>query len=244
MLLDIALQFATEAKTSPDFAETPTLAHGRIEQRAIWTTTALNDYVNFPGVGQVFMIRRTRQNKKSGKTSIETAWGVTSHTPNTANAKKLLLLNRGHWCIENTAHHCLDWSFDEDRCRIRTGYGPENTTRLRRFAIELIKARGLNVAETLRRLNRNVRCVLDFLKMTANCQPKLNRLNAPPYRHPAPGSPPGPQPRALTTRDHQTQSAHSPHPHAPSLRTASPTSHDNRHKRRDAINLRKNQRMN
>ena len=126
----------------------------------------------------------------------------------------------------------------------RTGYGPENTTRLRRFAIELIKARGLNVAETLRRLNRNVRCVLDFLKMTANCQPKLNRLNAPPYRHPAPGSPPGPQPRALTTRDHQTQSAHSPHPHAPSLRTASPTSHDNRHKRRDAINLRKNQRMN
>ena len=190
------------------------------------------------------MIRRTRQNKKSGKTSIETAWGVTSHTPNTANAKKLLLLNRGHWCIENTAHHCLDWSFDEDRCRIRTGYGPENTTRLRRFAIELIKARGLNVAETLRRLNRNVRCVLDFLKMTANCQPKLNRLNAPPYRHPAPGSPPGPQPRALTARDHQTQSAHSPHPHAPSLRTASPTSHDNRHKRRDAINLRKNQRMN
>ena len=74
MLLDIALQFATEAKTSPDFAETPTLAHGRIEQRAIWTTTALNDYVNFPGVGQVFMLRRTRQNKKSGKTSIETAY--------------------------------------------------------------------------------------------------------------------------------------------------------------------------
>ena len=207
LLLDIALQFATEAKTSPDFAETPTLAHGRIEQRAIWTTTALNDYVNFPGVGQVFMIRRTRQNKKSGKTSIETAWGVTSHTPDTANAKKLLLLNRGHWCIENTAHHCLDWSFDEDRCRIRTGYGPENTTRLRRFAIELIKARGLNVAETLRRLNRNVRCVLDFLKMTANCQPKLNRLNAAPYRHTAPGSPPGPQRRALTASDHQTQFA-------------------------------------
>ena len=52
---------------------------------------------------------------------------------------------------------------------------PENTTRLRRFAIQLIKARGLNVAETLRRLNRNVRCVFDFLKMTANTQPKTNR---------------------------------------------------------------------
>ena len=68
--LDIALQFVTEAKHTPDFEETPTLAHGRIEQRAIWTTTALNDYADFPGVGQVFMLRRTRQNKKSGKTSV------------------------------------------------------------------------------------------------------------------------------------------------------------------------------
>ena len=48
-----------------------------------------------------------------------------------------------------------------------TGNGPENTTRLRRFAIGLIKARGLEVAQTLRKLNRNVRCVFDFLKMTA-----------------------------------------------------------------------------
>ena len=70
---------------------------------------------------------------------------------------------------------CLDWSFDEDRCRIRTGFGPENTTRLRRFPIQLIKACGLPVAETLRRLNRNVRRVLDFLKMTANTHPRANR---------------------------------------------------------------------
>ena len=56
----------------------------------------------------------------------------------------------------------------EDRCRIRTGHGPENMTRLRRFAIGLIKNRGLAVAETMRRLARNPRRVLDFLKMTAN----------------------------------------------------------------------------
>ena len=174
LLLDIALQFATEAHRTPDFEEPPTLAHGRIEQRAIWTTTALNPYVDFPGVGQAFMLRRTRRNKKSGNTSIETVYGVTSHTPDTANAQKLLTLNRGHWCIENTAHHCLDWSWDEDRCRIRTGFGPENTTRLRRFAISLIKARGLEVAQTLRRLNTTVRGVFDFLKMTANTQPRLH----------------------------------------------------------------------
>ena len=112
------------------------------------------------------MIRRARHSKATGKASIETAYGV--------NAQNILM-NRGHWCIENTAHHCLDWSWDEDRSRIRTGNGPENTTRLRRFAIGLIKARGLEVAQTLRKLNRNVRCVFDFLKMTANTQPLPNR---------------------------------------------------------------------
>jgi hypothetical protein len=29
-------------------------------------------------------------------------------------------------------------TWDEDRCRIRTGYGPENTSRLRRFAISVL----------------------------------------------------------------------------------------------------------
>ena len=59
--------------------------------------------------------------RASGNTSTETVYGLTSHTPDSADAQTLLTLNRGHWCIENAAHHCLDWSFDEDRCRIRTG---------------------------------------------------------------------------------------------------------------------------
>ena len=120
------------------------------------------------------MIRRARHSKATGKASIETAYGVTSHTPDTANAQNILTLNRGHWCIENTAHHCLDWSWDEDRSRIRTGNGPENTTRLRRFAIGLIKARGLEVARPCEN-STDVRCVFDFLKMTANTQPLPNR---------------------------------------------------------------------
>jgi len=32
--------------------------------------------------------------------------------------------NRGHWVIENSCHYILDWTFDEDRSRIRTGDGP------------------------------------------------------------------------------------------------------------------------
>ncbi len=57
-----------------------------------------------------------------------------------------------------------------DRSRTRTGHGPENTTLLRRFAIGLIKARGLAVAETMRRLGRDARRVPGFLKMTDDRQ--------------------------------------------------------------------------
>ena len=46
---DIRLLFAGRGK--PAFTEPLTLAHGRIEQRSIWTSTALNDYLDFPGEG-------------------------------------------------------------------------------------------------------------------------------------------------------------------------------------------------
>ncbi len=46
---------------------------------------------------------------------------------------------RIEWSIESV-HHIIDWNYDEDRSRIRTGFGPENITRLRRFAIGILKS--------------------------------------------------------------------------------------------------------
>jgi hypothetical protein len=116
---DIRLIFA--GRGQPDFREPPSLAHGRIEQRAIWTTSQLNDYLNFPGVGQAFVIERHTVTKKTVKTSTETVYGVTSHTPATATGADGLAFNRDHWTIENGCHYPLDWNWDEDRCTIRTG---------------------------------------------------------------------------------------------------------------------------
>ena len=116
---------------------------------------------------KVFAARRETVEIKSGKRRIETACGVTSLDPEAASPERMLTLNRGHWTIAAT-HRILEWSFDEDRSPIRTGHGPENMTRLRRFAIGLIQGRGRAVAETMRNLARNPRRVLDFLKMTAN----------------------------------------------------------------------------
>lgn len=167
LLEDIALFFRD--RNQPDFVEHTPPDHGRIETRKIWTTAALNGYLDFPHVGQAFAIERESIEKKSGKRSVEIAYGITSRSPKQADARRVLEVNRGHWAIENSCHYILDWNYDEDRSRIRTGHGPENITRLRRFAISVIKSKGvLSVAQKMRELNKNIRLVFDYLRMTRN----------------------------------------------------------------------------
>ncbi len=83
----------------------------------------------------------------------------------------MLATNRGHWAIENSCHYAIDWNYNEDRSRISKGYGPENVTRLRRFAVGVIKSfisGKTSVAEKMRQLHRNTRLVFDYLRMTKN----------------------------------------------------------------------------
>jgi predicted transposase YbfD/YdcC len=167
VLEDVALLFQDRQK--PDFVQYTPPDHGRIEIRKIWTTTELNDYLDFPYVGQAFVIERHAIEKKSGLRTCEIAYGITSRTAEQADPERVLNVNRGHWTIENSCHYILDWNYDEDRSRIRTGYGPENITRLRRFAIGVIKSKGVrSVAQKMRELTRNVRLVFDYLRMTTN----------------------------------------------------------------------------
>jgi predicted transposase YbfD/YdcC len=170
---DIRLLFAERGE--PDFREPLNLEHGRLETRAIWTSTALNNYLDFPHVGQVVAIERQTIEKKTGKTSTEMVYGVTDHSPESASPERLLAFNRGHWGIE-AHHYILDWNWDEDRGRLRTGHGPENMTRLRRFAVGLIKAKSDDsVAATIAKLARRVRRVFDYFLMTDNAKPRPSR---------------------------------------------------------------------
>lgn len=171
---DIALAFAQRSRL-PDFACSAAADHGRIETRRIWCSTALNGYLDFPHVGQVFLIERETINKKTGRRSSETALGVTSRTPQEASPQRLLTINRGHWTIESV-HNIIDWNYDEDRSRIRTGHGPENITRLRRFAVGILKhyqKRNESIAQMMRRLSfrTRTRTVFDYLRMTENSCP-------------------------------------------------------------------------
>ncbi|MCP3999461.1 MAG: ISAs1 family transposase [Gammaproteobacteria bacterium] len=167
-LLEDVRYFFEQSKSEPDACET-NQGHGRIETRKIWVTEKLNDYLDFPYVAQAFAIEREAIDIKTGHLSHEIVYGITSQPGNDAKPIDILHTNRGHWCIENSCHYILDWNYDEDRCRIRSGYGPENISRIRRFAIGVIKAiSSKGVAETMRDLVMNNRMVFDYLKMTKN----------------------------------------------------------------------------
>jgi hypothetical protein len=93
----------------------------------------------------------------------------------------VLAFNRGHRTVENGCHQVLDWNWEEDRCTLRAGHGPDNMTALRRFAIGVIRSQSrATVAATIQRLARNLRLVLDYLPMTDNSRYRPPSLQAQP----------------------------------------------------------------
>ena len=111
-------------------------AHGRKEVRQILSTTALNGYLDWPGVGQVFELERVRVLKD--KTEVEAVYGITSLKRDRADAAALLTLVRGHWAIENGLHYVRDVTLGEDKCRVRTGNAPQVLAALRNAVVHLL----------------------------------------------------------------------------------------------------------
>lgn len=70
------------------------------------------------------------------KQSRQTRYYISDELPE--NAVYFSKLARGHWSIENQLHWHLDVTFKEDSCRVRTGYGPENLSTLRKLALQLV----------------------------------------------------------------------------------------------------------
>lgn len=126
-------------------------AHGdRKEERKLETSTALNGYSDWPNLAQVCRIER--KVTKKGETKRETAYAVTSLSPNEASPSRLLELNRGHWGIENRLHWVRDVTLGEDDSQVRKGAAPEVMAALRNTVVGLLHLAGItNIAEALRR---------------------------------------------------------------------------------------------
>jgi hypothetical protein len=107
--------------------------------------------MDWPGLEQVFMVERSTTVKKTGEYYAETVYGITSLTPEQADASRLNSLVRGHWHIENRSHWVRDVTFDEDRSQVRSGNIPQVMAALRNTAIGLMRWAGeTNIAGACR----------------------------------------------------------------------------------------------
>jgi predicted transposase YbfD/YdcC len=133
-----------------DTATTLDKGHGRRERRTLRATTALNEYLDWPGVAQVGEV--TCQVDENGERTEATRYFITSVPRNVAGASELLRWVRGHWSIENGSHYVRDVTLGEDASRIRKGSGPEVMAAFRNAAIGFLRSTGVtNIAEALRR---------------------------------------------------------------------------------------------
>jgi predicted transposase YbfD/YdcC len=143
-------QIATDFQT----AQTTNRGHGRLEVRTIQTSAMLNDYLAWPGVGQVYRLERkfswVRQSQIY-KTSCEVEWGVTSLSRSVASPERLLAIRRGHWLIETGLHYRRDVTFHEDATRMTLGSAGRILSIIHDLVLGLLKTAGFTNAAQGRR---------------------------------------------------------------------------------------------
>ena len=138
--------------------------HGRVTRWAIETSTALNDYLDWPGLAQVFKITCHSTFPKTGQTRSHTRYGITSLTSTQASPTDLLAFTRQHWAIENNLHWVRDVTFDEDRAVLRQGCTHQVMAALRNLAISLLHLQGhWQIASTLRHFAANPTLALNLV---------------------------------------------------------------------------------
>ena len=132
-------------------AQTTTKDHGRLEVRTIVTSTALNEYLDWPGVAQVAQISRTISNMRSRTSTWEQVYAITSLPPERGSPKQLLAANRGHWIIESV-HWVRDVVMGEDACAVHKDRASQVLAALRNAAITVIRQAGFtSVKKAIRR---------------------------------------------------------------------------------------------
>lgn len=124
---------------------------GRIVRRAIWVAPA--DGVDFPGVAQVFRIRRDTFDHAGNRLSKEVVHGVTSLTAEQAAPALLAGLVRSHWAIENKSHWVRDVVYREDDQHAYAGTGAQVMATIRNLALGLLRLAGITqITRTLQRI--------------------------------------------------------------------------------------------
>lgn len=144
-------------------AKTVDKGHGRLEERTLTLSSALNDYLDWPYLGQVFKLERRFTELHSGAVQVDVAYGLTSLTRAEAHPQRLLRLVRSEWGIENDVHYRRDVTFHEDQTRMNKRVGRAMAA-LNNLIISLFSLHGYrNVAQARRVLDARPQDALAIL---------------------------------------------------------------------------------
>lgn len=132
-------------------AQTTEKAHGRLDLRSIRVSSELKGYSDWPGLEQVFEIRRCWQSKGVWKEAVR--YGVTSLPATIAIPERLLKLKRGHWTIENGLHYVKDVTMGEDKSTVHHDNGPKIMAALRNTVVSLLRHAGFSTIAARMRYN-------------------------------------------------------------------------------------------
>lgn len=122
----------------PFFSQTTT-GHGRIEVRALATLALEAFAAGFPFARSVVVVRSEITVKKTGKTSAETRYYLSSAEPGERMPAQWHQLVRGHWGgVEIRNHWRRDAVWGEDRSRTRNATALANLALLRNALFALL----------------------------------------------------------------------------------------------------------
>jgi len=111
---------AGEGRPPMDFQTARTLdkGHGRLEERIITVSSLLNEYLDWPGVAQVFKLEHRFTNLATGEVEQDVRYGLTSLSSGAVSPERLMKIVRSEWGIENGLHYRRDVTFHEDATRM------------------------------------------------------------------------------------------------------------------------------
>lgn len=165
-----AIQMLFEQPPKPGVAPWPqtkivSSGHGRVEVRQLSASSALNDYLNWPGLQQVFRLTRQRHRLKDGLRSESVVYGLTSLPAEAASPAQLLAITRQHWAaVENGTHWVRDVVMGEDACTVRKATAPQAFAALRNLALSLARlAHFASFTAALDAFSANPALALDIL---------------------------------------------------------------------------------
>jgi predicted transposase YbfD/YdcC len=126
-------------------------AHGRLEKRTLTLMADETGFLDWPALRQVFKLERQVTSCRTGVTTAETVYGITSLSPRRASAEQLLAWTRAYWGIENGLHYRRDQTLHEDATRMTSSQQAQVMAMLNNFIVALAAKLGFTNLAAARR---------------------------------------------------------------------------------------------